>query len=84
MTYNACLANQNISNEHIKVCPECGRESIVIYSKTAFKSRRTLKPYYCRHCKKGLDKITNLQDWLMKRFDETREKEKRGEFRLYE
>ncbi len=70
MAKNGGLTYPGVKNEHILVCPLCG-------SGRYWKRVRNYKinRYFCRHCKKGFNQPENLQNWLMKRFEEARKRE---------
>lgn len=87
MTKNGGLTYIGIKNEHIQVCPHCGSTGFkknskkykTIKSGLAYyhhKQIRIVYPYFCRSCKQRFPHTDNLQNWLLKKFNEAREKEK--------
>jgi hypothetical protein len=88
MTKNGGLIYLGIKNEHIQVCPNCGstgfrkytkkyeivRSGLACYHNTRVKRSHM---YFCRRCNSGFNNPDNLQSWLMTKFNEAREKERR-------
>jgi DNA-directed RNA polymerase subunit RPC12/RpoP len=77
---------EGIKNEHILVCPHCGSTRFIQYARKYkliksgrfnYKDKHVMREYlcFCRHCNQGFNKPTDLQSWLMDRFNEARAKE---------